>query len=105
MTGLLTKKYHVAILDNTEEGFVSKVVGALQEWYKNRIVIKTYTDTRTMFEAVNLNKAKNKPFDMAVISPELMAERMVLQRANPQLKVVVCKDESSFKNETSKVLL
>lgn len=105
MTGLLTKKYHVAILENTEGGFVSRVVDALQEWYKNKIVIKTYSDTREMFEAVNLNKAKNKPFDMAVISPELMAERMVLQRANPQLKVVVCKDHNTFRTETSKVLL
>lgn len=105
MTGLLVKKYHIAILDNDNNGFVTKVVGALKTWYSNKVVIKTYSDTQAMFEAVNLNKAKNNPFDLAVVSSELMAERLVLQRVNPMMKVVVCDDEQTFKKEASKVLL
>jgi hypothetical protein len=105
MTGLLVKKYHVAILDNDNNGFVTKVVGALKTWYSNRIVIKTYSDTQSMFEAVNLNKAKNNPFDMAVVSSDLMAERLVLQRVNPKMRVVVCDDEKTFKREASETLL
>jgi len=104
MTGLLMKKYHIAILDN-DDGFVTKVVGALKLWYSNKIVIQTYRDTHSMFEAVSLNKAKNKPFDMAVVSPEQMAERLILQRANPALKVVCCEDEQTLKAATAKVLL
>lgn len=103
MTGLLIKKYHVAILNN-ESDFVSKMVGALKQW-SNKVVIKTYADSHSMFEAVNVNKAKNKPFDMAVVSPNQIAERFVLQRANPLLKVVVCDDEKTFHQEVSKALL
>jgi hypothetical protein len=81
------------------------VVGALKTWYHNRVVIKTYTDCHTLFEDVNLNKANNRPFDMAVVGSELMAERLVLQRVNPSMKVVVCDDVQTFKDEASKVLL
>lgn len=105
MTGLLVKKYHIAILDNDNNGFVTKVVEALKTWYSNKVVIKTYTNSRAMFEAVNLQKAKNNPFDLAVVSSELMAERLVLQRVNPKMKVVVCDDAKTFKAEASKVLL
>jgi len=105
MTGLLIKKYHIAILDHDNDGFVTRVVGALKTWYSNKVVIKTYYDTRSMFEAVNVNRAKNRPFDMAVFSPEQMAERMILQRTNPNLKVVVCRDEQTLRSEASKVLL
>jgi len=104
MTGLLVKKYHIAIL-NTESDFVSKMVETLKQWYNNKVVIRTYTDSYSMFEAVNVNKAKNKPFDMAVIGPSQLAERLVLQRANPSLKIVVCSDETSLHREVSKVLL
>jgi hypothetical protein len=105
MTGLLLKKYHVAILDNDNNGFVKRVVGALKEWYSHKIVIKTYSNCHAMFEDVNLQKAKNHPFDMAVVSSELIAERLVLQRVNPNMRVVVCDDEDTFKKEASKVLL
>ena len=105
MTGLLIKKYHIAILDESNNGFVTKVIGALKTWYSNRVIIEIYTNTHEMFEAVNLNKARNKPFDLAIVSSELLAERLVLQRANPKMKVIVCEDEQTFKQETSKVLL
>lgn len=104
MTGLLIKKYHIAILDN-ETDFVKKVIEVLKLWYSDRVVIRTYSDTYAMFEAVSINKARNKPFDMAVVSPEQVAERMVLQSANPTLKVVTCCDEKTLKTEASKVLL
>lgn len=105
MTGLLTKKYHVAILDNEQNGFVPIIVGALKSWYHNKVIIKTYTNTRQMFEAVNLNKAINKPFDMAVLSPNKEAEQLVLKRVNPDMKVVICKDAYSLHTEASKVML
>lgn len=104
MTGLLIKKYHIAILDN-ETDFVKKVVLSLKQWYSDKIVIKTFSDTYAMFEAVSVNKARNKPFDMAVVSPEQIAERMVLQRANPTLKVVAYSNEKTLKSDASKVLL
>lgn len=105
MIGLLTRKYHIAILENGTEGFISRMEDALKSWYNNRIVIRTYSDSREMFEAVNINKAKNIPFDLAVLSPALQAEKMVLQQTNPSLKIVACYDENTLRLETSKVLL
>jgi len=104
MAGLLSKKYHIAILDN-DDGFVARMVESLKSWYSNKIVIQTYQDTHSMFEAVNVKNARNKPFDLAVMSPDQMAERLILQRANPNLKVVVYHDEQTLKDETSKLLL
>jgi len=105
MTGLLIKKYHVAILENDEHGFVNKVVEALKSWYSDRIVIHTFDDTHDLFEAVNINKATNKPFDMAVLGAEKMAERMVLQHSNPALKIVMCQDETGLKRDCLSALL
>jgi len=105
MTGLLSKKYHIAILDSDDDGFVTRVVDSLLMWYSNKVVIQTYRDTREMFEAVNLYRAKNKPFDIVFVKPEQMAERLVLQRANPLLKVLACKDAKTLKAAADKVLL
>lgn len=105
MTGLIIKKYHVAVLNTDTDAVVEKMVAALKEWYHNRVVIETYKDTYAMFEAVNVNKARNKPFDVALVSPNDIAEKMVLQRSNPSLKVLVCQDAKTFKSEASKLLL
>ena len=99
MTGLLVKKYHVAVLANGDNGLVRQIIDSLYKWYNNRIVIKTYNDSHALFEAVNVNKARNRPFDCAVLPPKQDAEKMVLQRSNPALKVIVCKDAQSLKAE------
>ncbi len=106
MTGLLTKKYHIAVLGNeANSGFVSQMVSALRQWYSDKAVIETYNDTYDLFEAVNVNRVRNKPFDIAVMSPQQLAEKLVLQRSNPALKVIVCQDAKTFRTEASKVML
>jgi hypothetical protein len=105
MTGLLVKKYHVAVLASANDNFMSQVIASLQQWYNDRVVIKAYSDTYSLFEAVSVNKAKNKPFDCAVLNPRQMAEKMVLQRSNPLLKVIVCEDTKQLRQEASKVML
>ena len=104
MTGLLKKKYYVAVLDKDED-FISKVMNTLKSWYNNRIIIKSYTDCHEMFAAVNLGKANKNPFDVAVLSPDEVAEKMVLRHSNPDMKIIVCKDECSLKEEAEKVML
>lgn len=104
MTGLLVKKYHVAVF-SPDTGFASQVVNALREWYNNQVVIKTYDDTHAFFEAVSVNKANKHPFDCAVLAPRQEAERMVLRQSNPNLKVIVCKDTKNVHAQVCRAML
>jgi hypothetical protein len=104
MTGLLVKKYHVAVF-SSDDGFVTQVVSALKEWYNNQVVIKTYGDTHEFFEAINVNKAKKQPFDCAVLAPRNDAEKMVLRQSNPNLRVIVCKDAQNIPAQVSRGML
>ena len=93
MIGLLTKKYHVAILDEGTDGFVNRVIGVIRTWYSGKVIIKTYTDVHELFEAANLNRERNKPFDLTILCSKKDAERMILEQSNPNMKVIVCNDE------------
>jgi hypothetical protein len=105
MTGLFVKKYHVAIFD--EDGsFVERITNVLKLWYNRRIVIESYTDSSSMFQAVNMCNAKNKPFDLAIFgSKDSKAKEMVLKHTCPNLPVVTFKDEAKLQKEASKFLL
>ena len=104
MTGLLKNKYHIAVLYR-DNSILKQISNFLNSWYGGRVVIETYTNSYQMFEAVNVSKAKNKPFDLAIMSPEEMAEKLVLKQTNPNLRVLMCLDASSLRDETSKILL
>ena len=104
MTGLLNKKYHIAILDRNAN-ILTEISTFLNLWYHGRVVVETYNDSYQMFEAVSVSKSKNKPFDIAIMSPEEVAEKMILKQTNPNLKVLTCTDANSLKTETSKILL
>lgn len=104
MTGLLLKKYHIAVFNEDEE-FVQRILSSLKSWYENRIIVETYTDSYSMFEAVNTSKVKNRPFDLAIFNSDEYAGKMVLKQTSPSLQVLLCKDEASLKKETSKILL
>jgi hypothetical protein len=104
MTGLLKQKYHVAILDD-DENFIATAVSSLKSFYNKRIVIRTYKDSKSMFEAINSNKAKDCPFDLAVLSPREYAERPIIRHSKPEMKILVCNDCNKLQEETSKLLL
>lgn len=104
MTGLFVKKYHIAVYDENEE-FVNKIIATLKLWYNNKIVVESYTDSTSMFEAVNTSNAINKPFDLAIFSKNEIAEKLVLKHTCPSLPVLLCSDEKMLKLETSKLLL
>ena len=95
MTGLIVKKYHIAVLD--EDGtFLTRAITTLKTWYDNKIVVKTYSNSRQMFEDISINKAKNRPFDAAVLSSKDAPVSMVLKQTDPSLKILMCKDEQIF---------
>lgn len=105
MTGLFVKKYHVAIFDE-DESFIERITNALKSWYDKRIVIESYTDSSSMFKAVNMSNAKNKPFDLAIFgSNDCKAKEMILKHTCPNLPIVTFKDETKLQKEASKFLL
>lgn len=104
MTGLFIKKYHVAVLEE-DENFLSRMMDAMKTWYQGRIVIEGFTDSRDMFEAINLSKAKKEPFDMAILSLNEVPEKLVLKQSVPSLNVVMCNDVASLKSEASRCLI
>lgn len=104
MTGFFIKKYHVAIYDENKQ-FINRITKALKLWYDNRIVIETYTDPKHMFRAVNLCKAKNKPFDLAIFNSHEQTKQMILKHTCPTLPVLLFKDEDKLQKETSQFLL
>ena len=104
MTGLIVKKYHVAVCSQ-DNNFVNQVVNAFRQWYNDQVVIKTYGDSHDLFEAISLNKSNNKPFDCAVLAPRRDAEKMVLQQSNPNLKVIVCQSTQNIGAQVSRAML
>lgn len=105
MTGLFVKKYHVAIFDE-DESFIERISNALKSWYDRRIIIEIYTDSSSMFQAVNMCNAKNKPFDLAIFcSKNSKAKEMILKHTCPNLPIVTFKDEAKLQKEASKFLL
>jgi hypothetical protein len=106
MTGLLIKKYHVAIYEENTH-LVKRITDALKSWYDNRIVIESYNNPTHMFQAVNMCRAKNKPFDLAIFGSNeyFKSKQMVLKHTCPNLPIVMFKDEEKLQKETSKFLL
>ena len=104
MTGLFIKKYHVAVLEE-DENFLAKMIGAMKTWYQGHIVVEGFTDSRNMFEAINLSKAKNRPFDLAILSSDEFLEKMVLKQSVPSLNVVMCNDVASLRIAASRCLI
>jgi len=85
MIGYFNKRLYVAILGNGKDE-VSRMKDTICGWYDN-ISIKTYQDSASLFEAINLNKLQNHPFDMVYVDYEKKAEKMVINRAIPELPV------------------
>ena len=104
MTGVLLKKYHVAVMDEDPE-FIQRMVKALKSWYDSRIVIEIYKDSAQMFEGINLSKAKKTPIDLTILGETDVAEKMVLQQTDPKMPVLLCHDEVCMKAQASKFLL
>lgn len=106
MTGVFVKKYHVAIFDENEQ-FLKQISNSLKLWYNKRIVIETYSDPSCMFKAVNMNNAKNKPFDLAIFGSTDLTKvnRIILKHTCPDLPILMFKNDEKLQKETSKFLL
>lgn len=105
MIGAFVKKYHVIIFDENED-FIEKITNILKLWYDKRIVIESYTNSSSMFNAINMCNATNKPFDLAIFGSEnSKAKKMILKHTCPNLPTVTFNDEEKLQKETSKFLL
>lgn len=96
MIGLFHKRYHVAILENNEN--IVEVINSIKHWYNDNVVIKIYHTSQSLFQGISENTLKHKPFDMAVLSESNnKAEQLVLKRSNPDLAVVLYKNNEQYK--------
>lgn len=102
MTGLFHNKYHIAIYDE-DQTVIARIAGMLKSWFRNKMVIESYTDPHQMLVDVNIAKAKNKPFDMTVIGGGDEGATYILQKTNPSMRVVTYTDEKTLKKETVKL--
>jgi len=94
MTGyFLNRKYHAAILGTG--GSVTNIITMLTSLYQNNIVIEIYNNSKDLFEAINLSKSTNKPFDMAYLDEtNNFAEKLILKQTVPSLKIFTyCKED------------
>lgn len=104
MTGLFVKKYHIAVFGE-DKNFVTNIMYSLKEWYSNKVVVESYTDSYKMFEAINISEMKNSPFDLAVFNMTGVAQKMILKQTNPAVKVFLCSNGDALKKETDKILV
>ena len=86
MIGYFNQKLYAAVLGN-DEMRINSVVSTIKEWYDDNIVVKTYNDSRLLFEAITLNKLQNHPFDMLYITEKNEAEKRVISKTAPELKI------------------
>lgn len=94
-------KYRIAVFDR-DSNIINKIHHSLKVWFSNKIIIKTYTNSSSMFTDLNIAKAKSLPFDMAIVGPdEGVATQLVLKNTNPGMKIVKFKDEASLKKDTA----
>ena len=100
MIGLFHQKYHVAVYGE-DASLVNRIVNKLRSWFKNEVVVESYTDTHQMLVDFNVAQAKNKPFDMAILGPEEgMESKIFLKHTNPLMDIIGYKDEKTLKKET-----
>lgn len=103
MTGLLHRKYNIAVLEeNTVK--MGIIIDLIKSWFGKRVVVKSYSDSKKLIRAINMNDAQNHPIDVAVLGPDEIAEKCLIQRYNPKTAVIVCDDYDTFKRDAYKIL-
>jgi hypothetical protein len=99
---IFAHKLKIAIFDNTNNSSnKDKIFDLLKKMFGGKVLIEFYSDTKEMFVALNIAKAKNKPFDATILGgTEEMETKIVLQRMNPSMDVISYVDDDTFKYET-----
>ena len=60
---IFAHKLKIAIFDNTNNSSnKDKIFDLLKKMFGGKVLIEFYSDTKEMFVALNIAKAKNKPF-------------------------------------------
>lgn len=85
MTGYFKKSLYVAILGSSKKE-LADMKHTIQSWYAG-IKIKTFIDSGSLFEAINLNKLQAHPFDMVYVNSGHHAEKMIINKTIPELPV------------------
>ena len=86
MIGYCKKKLYIAILGSSKKE-LADMTHTIKSWY-TVIKIKTFIDSGSLFEAINLNKLQNHPFDMVYVNSDQKAEKMIINRTMPEILVM-----------------
>lgn len=98
MSFMFHTKYRVVIFTK-DINVINNISSTLKRWFNNKVSLEVYDDAHAMFMALNIAKAKNCPFRMAIMGPDQNVEaQLVLQHTDPNIKVVNYKDDSTLNN-------
>lgn len=97
---LFQPKFKVAIFCKNQN-IINNISNALKKIFDDKICIEFYGNTHDMFVAINVAKAKNCPFNIAIIgSQDELEARIVLQRSNPSMEVISYVDDATLRSQT-----
>jgi predicted GTPase len=98
MTGLLYKKYRIAVYDPNIL-IVNEIVRNIKKMFNRSVVIDQFIDIKEMFTALNIAKAKKNPVDIAILGEtDGIETEFILHRTNLNMEIIKYKDIDSLKN-------
>jgi hypothetical protein len=105
MIGVFHQKYHIAIFSD-DTALTKKILDKLKEWFKNNVIVETYSDPFKMLSDLNTSKAKNCPFDMTILSEDndnSYSAGILLKHVNPSMMVVNYENDKKLKTDALKL--
>jgi uncharacterized protein (UPF0305 family) len=97
LSKFLGRRFHAAIVDENEDT-LAQAITEMKLQYKEDVDVEGFTNYRDLFLRLNVSKAKDYPFDVALIheyQTNLLLSN-ILKRTDPNLKLVKYQDPKSI---------
>lgn len=107
MTGIFIKKYHIAVLDESENdsGFKQTITNFFKtEYTQTKVKIEKFSDTYEMFKSININESNNNPFDLIIMTQQQKIHELILHHSNPSVSVILFEDEKTLKKQVDTII-
>ena len=101
---MMGKRYKIALV-SSDEDFLNRITDAIKNWLSKKAIIKTYDKSDAkLFLETNINKVKNRQFDVAIVGEDKFITSLILKRSCPELPVIVNNDLDRIMEETLRIL-